>query len=58
MFGYKSKAQKRREKILTVGGWSLVTLFLIGVTDTIRQKFKKTATVYSIADYKDWSGRG
>jgi len=59
MFGYKSKAQKRREKALTVGGWGIVALFVIGVADTIRQKCKKpTSNGYQSADYKEWSGRG
>lgn len=59
MFGYKSKAQKRREKALAVGGWTFVALFLIGVGDTIRQSYKKKTTGgYSATDYKEWSGRG
>lgn len=58
MFGYKSKAQKRREKALTVGGWTFVALFIIGVGDTIRQRCKKKAAGYNATDYKDWSGRG
>lgn len=59
MFGYKSKAQKRREKALTVGGWTIVALFIIGVADTFRQKCKKTeSNGYSATDYKEWSGRG
>jgi hypothetical protein len=56
MFGYKSRAQIRREVILVRTGWTIVALFLIGVGETIYKvatgprSEKEGAT-----DYNEWS---
>lgn len=56
MFGYKSKAQKRKEKILVTTGWSIVALFLIGVGETVYKSI--TGSRYEkegATDYNEWS---
>ena len=58
MFGYKSKAQKRRERALTVTGWSLVALFLIGLGDTVYKAITQNNENEGATDYNDWAGRG
>lgn len=60
MFGYKSKARKRREKILTVTGWTIVVLFLVGVGETVYKVYSASSPEEdnSVNNYNEWSGRG